>query len=352
MKNSIAASMPEDLAHILSHTEFVWEEIRGKNIFITGGTGFFGKWFLESFIYANQQLALNASLTVLTRDSKKFLKQHPYFQQHDCLSFMDGDIRDFKFFDAHFDFIIHAATEASVRLNQENPLLMWETIVFGTRRILDFALHSKARKILLLSSGAVYGPSNENDDLHESYSNYPLNEKTSSAYAYGKMTLEQMGILYQHQYGIEVKIARCFAFVGPYLPLDSHFAVGNFIYNAIRQEPIVIKGDGKALRSYLYASDLIIWLWTILIMGKAGEVYNVGSDRAISIKELAQLIAMPNIEKYVSMMDNNILNSNNSYIPNISKLKNTLNLTIHIGLKKALEKTIKWNRDIFYENQS
>ena len=336
--------MPEDLAHILSHTKGVWERIRGKKIFITGGTGFFGKWFLESFIYANRVLNLNASLTCLTRNSKSFLIKYPFFDAQNSIHFWDGDIRDFEFKHETFDMLIHAATEASVRLNKDNPLLMWDTIVLGTKRVLDFAVHAKVNECLILSSGAVYGPALEGSDLHETYVNYPLSEKTASAYAYGKISSEQLSMLYHQSYGLDVKIARCFAFVGPYLPLDTHFAVGNFILNAIRNEPIVIRGDGQAIRSYLYAADLMIWLWTILIKGEAGEIYNVGSDKDISIKNLAYFIRELNafrMEVYCQQLINSY-DSTSYYLPNVKKTCEKLDLAVYTDLKKGLEKTLNW----------
>ena len=107
----------------------------------------------------------------------------------------------------------------------------------------------------------------------------PLN-----AYGNAKRAAEQMCTIFGKNYGIEIVIARCFAFVGPDLPMNANYAIGNFIHDALNEDFIAVKGDGLAVRSYMDQEDLAIWLWRLLQYGKAGEAYNVGSDQAITIK--------------------------------------------------------------------
>ena len=182
--------LTNDLDHILAHTEGLWDELRGKQIFITGGTGFIGCWLLESFAWANEKLGLGSSALVLTRNLEAFKKKAPHLTSHPSIKFHIGDVRNFEFPQGHFSYIIHAATEASAKLNDENPLLMFDTIVEGTRRALDFARHCGAKKFLLTSSGAVYGKQpHEMTHIPEEYKGAPDPSDPGSAYGARKPEL-------------------------------------------------------------------------------------------------------------------------------------------------------------------
>jgi dTDP-glucose 4,6-dehydratase len=334
--------LTNDLNHILTHTKDIWEELRGQRLFITGGTGFFGCWLLESFIWANDQLDLKASAVVLTRNLNSFKQKAPHLAAHPAIQFHLGDVRSFEFPEGEFSYIIHAATEASAKLNQENPLLMFDTIVQGTRHTLEFAKFCKAKKFLLTSSGAVYGKQPpEITHIPEDYLGSPDLMNSSSAYAEGKRVAEMLCTLYAKQYGIETKIARCFAFVGPYLPLDVHFAIGNFIRDGIIGRPILIKGDGTPYRSYLYAADLAIWLWTILFKGKSCYPYNVGSDEDLTIADLAEVVSSifkPKVEVIIAKEP--IPNKPaERYVPSVERAFSDLQLKPLISLQDSIIRT-------------
>ena len=319
--------------------------MRDQRIFITGGTGFFGCWLLESFVWANTQLKLNAIAVVLTRSNVQFAKKCPHLFSEPSLTFHEGDVKDFKFPPGDFSHVIHAATEASVSLNKNNPQLMYDTIVQGTKHTLEFARQCGARRFLFTSSGAVYGKQPSHiSHISEDYVDHATNPREiESAYASGKGKAEELCIQYAEQFNLDVKVARCFAFVGPYLPLNTHFAIGNFIRDALNGQSIIVKSDGAPFRSYLYAADLAIWLWTILFHGKTMHPYNVGSDELITIKDLACMVANncePKMEVHIEQAFSAQLPER--YVPDISRARSELNLKPQIGLKQAIKLTMDW----------
>jgi dTDP-glucose 4,6-dehydratase len=334
-----------DLNEILDRTSHLWEESRGQRIFFTGGTGFFGCWLLESLLAANIRLDLGVSAVVLTRDPEAFRLKAPHVTADPAISLLTGDVRTFDLPDGEFRYVIHAATEASVTQATEAPLEMFTTIVDGTRRVLEFARRSGVKKFLLTSSGAVYGgqPS-ELTHVSEEYAGAPDSVDPKSVYGEGKRSAELLCSLYSSLYGIECKIARCFAFAGPHLPLDIHFAIGNFIRDAMCGRSIQVNGDGTPYRSYLYAADLAIWLWTILFQGASCRPYNVGSENAVSIGalacEVAGVLASP--EPVVIAKQAVPGQPPERYVPSTKRARRELGLEECVTLRDAIARTAAW----------
>lgn len=337
-----ADGLGRDLDHVLAHTRDIWEELRGASIFLTGGTGFFGHWLLHTLNAANRELDLGVRCAVLTRQPEAFRRRTPELADQNWLSLMTGDIRSFEDPGRLFSHIIHGATPASAALIQENPLEMVDIIVAGTRRVLDIASRCGVRKLLLCSSGAVYGaPPSDLGGTPETYLGGPDPLNPRSAYAEGKRVSELMCVAATKKTGMEATIARCFAFVGPYLPLDTHFAIGNFIRDAMARREVLVSGDGTSVRSYQYAADLAIWLWTILVRGASGRAYNVGSNQAISIGQLAHVVA----QTLGASVPARILGTPDPgrrpewYVPSTERAESELGLANRIDLPEAIRRT-------------
>lgn len=336
-----------DLQHVLQKTEGLWDEVRGQRIFITGGTGFFGSWLLESFCHANDALGLGATAVVLTRDPAAAQLRMPNIARHPHVVLHQGDFQSFEFPRGDFRYIIHAATETDSYTAPIDRGRLFEANLNGTRRLLEFAQSASAERILYTSSGAAYGKQPTNiDRISETDSVSPDTMDTGAAYGHSKRASEFLCAVYAARSRQIVSIARCFAFVGPHLPLDVNYAIGNFIRDALTGGPIRIGGDGTPLRSYLYMADLAVWLWTLLVRGESGTIYNVGSDRAVAIAELARLVAevvAPRAE--VTIAREPIPGAPPArYVPSIERARSSLGLDVWIDLRSAIERTANWYR--------
>src|SRR5450830_599594 len=281
-----------DLDMILNQTSTeVWEHLRGKRIFITGGTGFMGCWLLEGFLWANQVAALNLTVHVLSRNPDAFRMKAPHLASHPDVTLIKGNVTDLQFIQQEFDIVLHAATD--VATPDTDAITNFDHIVLGAKETLALATRCKAAIYLLVSSGAVYGQQPASlSHIPENYQGAPDTLDSKSAYGQAKRVAEWMTNCHAAGHpSLQVKIARCFALLGPYLPLNAHFAAGNFIRDALHKQTIQVKGDGTPYRSYLYAADMVVWLLTIMVQGKDGQAYNLGSEQAVSIAGLADAIS-------------------------------------------------------------
>jgi dTDP-glucose 4,6-dehydratase len=226
-----------------------------------------------------------------------------------------------------------------------SPGSSFRTAVQGTERVLAYAAERQVRTLLLTSSGAVYGTQPPDmERIPEEYGGAPRPEDASAGYGNGKRAAEYLCSVAAAETGLDVKITRCFAFVGPLLPLDANFAVGNFIRDALDRGRIEVHGDGTARRSYLYAADLAIWLWTILVRGHTGRPYNVGSEDGLSIAELASLVAdevRPGTPvKIATVPKPGVLPAR--YVPSTARARQELGLRQQVGLDGAVRRTAQW----------
>jgi dTDP-glucose 4,6-dehydratase len=297
------------------------QKLAGKSLFITGGTGFFGLWLLSALRVLNEQ-GTSVQVSILSRNPDAFLRRCPQFRMQHWLNFITGDVRNFPFPKRNYDLLIHAATETSMAAHAD-PNRMFENIIFGSRRVLDFAVYCGASRILQISSGAVYGPQPQGCNFQPDESQLACNPLSpASSYGEGKRVMELMGAMLQNSTDIECVVARCFSFCGPGLPLDGHFAIGNFVRDAIYGDELIITGDGTAVRSYLHGADLAMWLICLLLKGEPGKSYNVGSDKAICTKDLAikvgQLLA-PQKPIKILQKEEGLTQDRHYYVPSIAR---------------------------------
>lgn len=336
----------DDLDHVLQLARPSFESLRGARLFITGGTGFFGHWLLESLLQADRELSLGVHATVLTRSKASYAVRAPHVASSPAIDLLEGDIRTFTAPTQAFSHIVHAATDATGSQADAPAYQLAESILEGTRRVLQLARTSGSTRLLYVSSGAVYGRGvTDVTHIPETYRGAPDPLLLQSSYDEAKRMAEHLCVAYSAGTDLACTVARCFAFVGPHLPLDQHFAVGNFIGDALADRTIHIRGDGTPLRSFLYMSDLAAWLWTLLAQGSRDRAYNVGSDQAVSIGELAQATAStlrPGLTVQIDGMPRQG-QTPATYVPEIRRANDELGLRVTVPLTAALRKTAEWH---------
>lgn len=333
----------DDLDAVIGAVGRRWEHLRGGRLLLTGGTGFIGKWLLGTFLHANRTLALGASAVVLSRNVGGFLARFPGMTAAHEVEWIEGDVRNFLLDPSRpCTFAVHAATDV---VATQSPGQVLDTCIAGTARVLE-QMHDRPARVLLLSSGAVYGRAPAGmERFDESWTGAPDSLVSGSAYGEGKRVSELMGaIAAARTPGLKVSVARCFAFVGPHLPLDKHFAIGNFIGAALRNDDIVIQGDGTPLRSYLYAADLAHWLWTLLFDGPSVRAFNVGGAESLSIADLAR-----RVQRTLGATGAVCVARSpepgavpQAYVPALHRIERELGLRPTVSLDEAIKRTARW----------
>lgn len=325
-----------------------WSGLDGARLFITGGTGFFGKWLLETLGTAQERHGLDVEAVVLSRDPARFLDAVPHLRQAAWMHCVPGDVSSFPLPEGTFTHLIHAATSTDARQNIADPAGMRQTILKGAERVMELASRQRSLRMLFISSGAVYGPQPTGlERIPEDHTLPPEGVALTpvEVHAQAKRQAESIATAACQSLGFSCPVARCFTFVGPHLPLDQHFAIGNFIRDGLAGGPIHVAGDGTARRSYLYASDLAAWLWGLLLRG-GSRTYHVGSDQDLSIADLAHLVAR-RFSARVEIAKKALPGQPPPrYIPAVTRIPTELGMDRTVSLGEALERTIRWHQQI------
>lgn len=334
-----------DLDAAVERGEPFLRHLSGERVFVTGGTGFVGAWLLELLTWANHRLDLDTRVTVLTRSPEAFAVSMPHIFHDIHVECARGDVREFAFPKGTYAATVHGAASSDNAWNLGHPSEAVDTIVSGTRRTLEFARQCGAHRFLLLSSGAVYGRQPADvAKLDEEHAGAPALVGTAeAAYGEAKRVAEVLAFLAVGD-GLEVVAARIFSCYGPFLPLSAHFAIGNFIRDALLGRPVTVRGDGSPVRAYLYGADLAVGLLACLTRGEPGRAYNIGGDQAISLGALARLIAGL-AEPAVTVRILGEPGLSDRFVPDTSRSRRVLGFRPAVSLEQGIKATIAWERE-------
>jgi dTDP-glucose 4,6-dehydratase len=336
-----------DLDHVLEHAGRAWPALRGAHVAITGASGFVGSWMLESLLHADRVLGLGVTATAVVRDASAFAGRHPHLAA--AVSVAEGDVRAVAV-PRSATHLVHCASAASPAMNAGRPDEVVDLITAGTDHVLAAAEAAVARgddvRVLHLSSGSVYGPQPAAlERIPETFAGRADPAIPAQRFGAAKLAAERRGAVAASR-GVHVTVARGFAMVGPRLPLDGDFAIGNFIGDALAGGPIEVRGDGTPVRSWLHAADVAAWCWTILACGAAGAAYNVGSDEAVAIGDAAARVAARAVPPVSVTRHGHAAPGAPAprYVPDVARARDELGLAVRIPLDDAITRTMAWWR--------
>ena len=333
-----------DIDDVVARLAIFEPQLRDARLLVTGATGWFGTWLLDALVALDRTLALDLRIVAVSRDPGAFARRHPALHRASAITWIAADVREpLRDVQGTFTHVIHAATDASAQVAADDPARLFATIVGGTRHVLALLERHRGARLLLLSSGAVYGPQPAIDALPEVHRGAPDVLDPGSAYAEGKRAAELLAAIDHASRGTAITIARCFAFVGPHMPFSTHFAIGNFIADALDGDCIRIRGDGTPRRSYLYMTDLVVWLMTILIEGRPMRPYNVGAGQGIAIASLARRCAAA-AGRAVDVRIESRDRGGRHYVPDVRRAHDELGLQVTVPLDDAIGRTMAWRR--------
>ncbi|MDU2063424.1 MAG: NAD-dependent epimerase/dehydratase family protein [Sporomusaceae bacterium] len=345
--------LENDFDSILYYIDDV-ESFRNTNWLLTGATGMIGSYLLSFLIYLNEsRLDSSMHFTVVHRgniNSAQYTMGQ--FMNKSCVTFLSLDLSlPFRIDQIDkFDFVIHGASNAIPQVYLQYPIQTIQVNVNATQTFLEqLKESSNLKSFLYISSGEIYGQVEvDNIPTQEDYCGRTDHLNIRSCYVESKRFAETLCRTYGTSYGIPVKMIRPIHVYGPGFKQQDTRVWADFIFKTLKGEDIVILGDGLARRGFCYLSDAVIQIMAVLTKGNNGEVYNIGNDKHVSIKELAEAVALQSNRKIKIIIKNNLpeylKDSPNISCPDITKVRMLIDKQ-NIDVSEGLRRTIEWMKE-------
>ena len=347
MKMRLHEMVRQDCHEVLAHQSKTLSALAGSTVTIVGGTGFVGTWLAEMLACLNDEFQFNTQIALVARGVEHFSRVRPHLATRRDVKLIKSDVRHTFEIPRETSWLVHAAATPDGRAYSTNPIDAMGVITSGTEALLRATERCSSFKMFLnLSSAAVYGPQPlDLPGISETFPGSPEINTVNAAYAEAKRYAETLCSVFRSQSRIPVVTARPFAFIGPYQSLTSPWAINSFINDSLLGRTIRVLGDGRTIRSYMYPSDMALWMLRILCQAQTGASYNVGSPEPISLGDLANRIASHFETKpdVVFSQGTGGALKTSRLVPDVTRAKTDFGLNLTVSLQEALARTIKWN---------
>ncbi len=358
----------EDVAYMLENLTDELTQLSGNKILLTGGGGFLGYYLVNTIVGWNR-LRVNSNLeTIDLIVYDNFIRGLPNWlsdfesegllkaKKHDVLNPLPSDVGDVSY-------IIHAASIASPIYYRKHPIETMDANVNGLRNLLEFLKQRNndgkfVGGLLYFSTSEIYGdPDPINIPTSEEYRGNVSCTGPRACYDESKRFGETLCVNFAKQHDLPIKIARPFNNYGPGLKITDGRALPDFCRNVLANEDIVMLSDGAPTRTFCYVADAVIGYFKVLVKGRPGESYNIGTEEPeISIKELAELVIDISADifsyggelVYEVSSDVEYLTDNpNRRCPLINKARDELGYSPSINIRNGVKRALLWYKDNF-----
>jgi len=319
---------------------------KNKTIFISGASGFVGKWIIETLNYLNRNHEFNTKIYAYASSMTEAAEEYPSIYNNELISLIDGDIKNLTEINSSVSYVLHLAATPDNRVYSSNPIKAMDDIINGTSKILAASSRLESlHNFTILSSGAVNGPMPFKENLTSENCFYGFDSSSlSSFYAEPKRMSESLVQAYRSQFKMPVTIFRPFSFIGPYQFIDRPWAINNFIRDGLRGEAIRIIGDENTIRSYMYPSEMSLWILIGMSTDSRSNIFNIGSSDGKSLRHIAEVVEKcfgGNLGVSMNVLSNNY--SKSKFVPSIELIEQSLKLKLKVSTDDAIQKTIEWH---------
>ncbi|MBA3313308.1 MAG: GDP-mannose 4,6-dehydratase [Planctomycetota bacterium] len=321
---------------------------------VTGGAGFIGSHLAGRLLDGGHDVVVLDNLSTGRKSNLDRLIDHPR------LRFVSGSITDpLAAAEAArgAEAIYHLAAAVGVKLVADDPVRTIETNIYPTDQLLRLAVQS-GTKFFLASTSEVFGKNpkdrwNEEDDLQ-----FGPTSRPRWAYGASKAIDEFLALAYHQQFGLPVVIGRFFNVVGPRQVGDYGMVIPRFVGQALRGEPLVVYDDGKQERCFAHVSEVVECIVSLMeTPGAAGQVFNIGGDEPISMRQLAEeivrrtgsaskVVFRPYDEAYGHRFEDV-----RRRVPDVSRLERTIGRKPSLPLGEILDDVIRATRETIAESE-
>ena len=327
--------LSSDVEEVVTVAEDNLRKLDGTTIVILGGTGFVGKWLVSTLISARRKLSLNYEIYIVTRSS---LSAGEYFNASDVI-IIEHDLAVGSLDLPKANYFIHGATPSVPSTGSQNPIQVMNATTNGTISISGAVAKSPAPKsCLYLSSGAVYG-SQSKDLIRQPESAVEFTNESLNSYGRTKLSNELMMARIKENFGVPVSQPRLFAFYGPHIALDAHFAIGNFFRDARAGRPVRILGNPSTTRSYMYPTDLIINLIQLMVNPEDRPI-NLGSSQPLTLRSVAEKIC--DMFGGIQIEETNPDSTLSNYVPETDWILGNSGIKPKVSFDEGLQRWDHW----------